>query len=145
MQTPRIGTLRWTDVQTIAICILYGCSCLRSEALTIHRVMLYYYFGSFTAHIRENSKRMLDELSLLIIASGLNVLYGVNILYSIYLGDCTNSAYWIIFAILMIIIGVALPMERLITQGAGDFLKKHSILHFDKMHAFDLSHPVSLN
>jgi hypothetical protein len=45
----------------------------------------------------------------------------------------------------MIIIGVALPMERLITQGAGDFLKKHSILHFDKMHAFDLSHPVSLN
>lgn len=85
---------------------------------------------------------MLDELDLLIIASALNVLYGANILYSMYLGDCTINAYWFIFAIIMIIIGVALPMERLITQGAGHFLRVHSTLHFEKIHAFDISHPV---
>lgn len=85
---------------------------------------------------------MLDELSLLIIASALNAIYGINILYSMYLGDCTMNLYWIIFAIIMIIIGIALPMERLITQGWISFRKQHSILRFDKMHAFDLSHPL---
>ena len=82
---------------------------------------------------------MLDELSLLIIASGLNILYGVSVLYGIYLGDSTNTKWWLIFAFMMIIVGLFIPLERLITQGWSDFRCKHSKLHFEKMHHFDIS------
>lgn len=69
----------------------------------------------------------MNEVTLLVIASGLNFVWGFTIFYSIYLGDCKLKTFWIVFGIMLMILGLFIPLEYLLVESYNQIIENHML------------------
>lgn len=67
----------------------------------------------------------MNEVTLLVIASGLNFIWGFTIFYSIYDGDCKLRPFWIVFGTMLMILGIFIPLEFLINKSFHQIMDNH--------------------
>lgn len=67
----------------------------------------------------------MNEITLLVISSGLNCVWGFTVFYCMYLGDYMLKPFWIIFGIILVILGLFIPLEYLFVISYNDIMRKY--------------------
>jgi hypothetical protein len=72
---------------------------------------------------------MFNATSLTLIVSLTDVLWGAAILFSMYEGNCCINSFWMVFAILLILIGITVPLFTLSPSKEEIF---RSLIHLEQ-------------
>lgn len=83
----------------------------------------------------------MNEVTVLVIASGLNFVWGFAVFYGIYLRNTTLEPFWIIFGSVLLILGIFIPLEYLIVQTYTQLMDQH-LKNLENIESFEIPNDI---